>query len=164
MGRATRRVLLAGRIAKERRERRAGYNLRVFTISSKTKEWYDKAVGAILPFLEKQEGLTFLDDVVCEWMELQWGRGESANFIADTLSGLHHHWPQVRGSFKQAWRLFRQWRKAEAPCRAPPLTPLAGSSNCPPSRAKGTTHLCVFSGHWIPRLVAYRRNISTSLL
>jgi hypothetical protein len=61
---------------------------------------------------------------VCEWFELQWERGESVNFIADTLSGLHHFWPQIRGHLKEAWRLFRQGRKVEAPTRAPPLTAL----------------------------------------
>eukprot|EP00435_Cladocopium_sp_Y103_P042764 s872_g11.t2 len=122
MPRAGRRVLLAGKTAEERRKRSKGYRLRDFTIAPKTRARYEQAVGRIVPFLEAQKDLTFLDDVICEWIEAQWARGESVNFIADTLSGLHFYWPELRGQLRVAWRLFKQWRRIEAPSRAPPIT------------------------------------------
>lgn len=48
----------------------------------------------------------------------------SVNSFADTLSGLHWFWPEIRGALREAWRLFKQWRRVEAPSRAPPLTVL----------------------------------------
>lgn len=58
----------------------------------------------------------------CDWIEAQWARGGSVNFIADALSGLHFYWPKLRGQLRTAWRLFKQWRRVEAPSRAPPIT------------------------------------------
>ena len=55
-------------------------------------------------------------------MELQWSRGEAVGYIADVLSGLHFSMPELRGTLRHSWRLFRQWRRVEAPQRAPPLT------------------------------------------
>ena len=124
MPRPAQRVLLAGRTARERRERRAGYRLRDFCITPKTRARYEQAVGRLLPFLERQSNLSHLDDIICEWIEMQWARGMSVNSIADTLSGLHWFWPEIRGALREAWRLFKQWRRVEAPSRAPPLTVL----------------------------------------
>ena len=81
-------------------------------------------MGRLLPFLEKQENLDRIDDTICEWIEAQWARGESVNFIADSLSGLHFYWPELRGRLREAWRLFKQWRRVETPSRAPPITQL----------------------------------------
>jgi integrase len=118
------RVLLAGRTAAERRRRRAGLRLRDFSITTKTRQRYEYAVGKVLPFLEKHQKLGAIDEILCEYVEAQWARGESVNFIADTLSGLHFFWPELRGLLREAWRLFKQWRRIEAPTRAPPITPL----------------------------------------
>ena len=124
MPRSAQRVLLAGRTAQERRRRRAGFRLRDFCITPKTRARYEQAVGRLLPFLERHGNLDHLDDVVCEWIELQWTRGQSVNCIADALSGLHWFWPEIRGALKESWRLFKQWRRVETPARAPPLTVL----------------------------------------
>lgn len=136
----SRRFLLAGKTAEERRQRRAGYRLRDFSITSKTRARYEQAVGRLLPFLEAQKDLNHLDEVLCEWIELQWTRGESVNAIADTLSGLHFYWPQVRGALREAWRLFKHWRRIEAPSRAPPLTVLLAKAII--SRAVQKGDLC----------------------
>ena len=117
-------MLLAGRTAAERRRRRAGLRLRDFSITTKTRQRYEYAVGKVLPFLEKHQKLGAIDEILCEYVEAQWARGESVNFIADTLSGLHFFWPELRGLLREAWRLFKQWRRIEAPTRAPPITPL----------------------------------------
>ena len=117
------RVLLAGRTHAERTRRRAGISLRSFSIRDSTRRRYETAVTMILPFLE-EHGLQDADNVVSEWIELQWVRGEAVNTIADCLSGLHFFLPELKGLLRQSWRLFRSWRRVEAPCRAPPLTPL----------------------------------------
>lgn len=83
-----RRVLLAGRTPAERRRNRAGLRLRDFSITARTRARYELAVGRLVPYLEKQENLQCMDDTICEWIEAQWARGESVNFIADALSGL----------------------------------------------------------------------------
>ena len=54
--------------------------------------------------------------------EVQWVRGEPLTYIADCLSGLHFFWPDLRGLLRQAWRLFKSWRRIETPSRAPPMT------------------------------------------
>lgn len=78
---------------------------------------------------------------MCEWFELQWERGESVNFIADTLSGLHHFWPQIRGHLKEAWRLFPA--RAESGCsyKSSSAHGPAGACYCMPSRAERSTDL-----------------------
>ena len=124
MGKPLPRVLLAGKSQNERRRRRAGIRLRDYSISSKTKERYERAVGRLLPFLESQVDLTNLDLILCDYIEMQWARGESLYFIADGLSGLHFSWPEIRGLLRNSWRMFKNWRRIEAPARAPPITVL----------------------------------------
>ncbi|CAL1164315.1 unnamed protein product, partial [Cladocopium goreaui] len=114
MPRSGPRVLLAGKTRDERRRLRAGVSLRSFTISQGTRRRYESAVGLILPFLE-EHGLSDCDQLVSEWVECQWVRGESVNVIADCLSGLHFFLPELKGALRQSW--------IEAPSRAPPLTP-----------------------------------------
>eukprot|EP00435_Cladocopium_sp_Y103_P000532 s2010_g1.t1 len=106
----------------DRQRKRAGIRLRDFAITERTRLRYESAVACILPHLEAQENLFDLDGILCDWIEWQWARGESLTLIADGLSGLHFFWPEVRGQLKLAWRLFRSWRRVEAPARAPPLT------------------------------------------
>eukprot|EP00435_Cladocopium_sp_Y103_P016983 s2158_g4.t1 len=116
------RVVLAGRTQEDRRRRRAGIRLRDFTISAQTRRRYEAAVGRVLPFLEAQPNLDDLDSILVEWIELQWVKGEALTYIADCLSGLHFFWPELKGLLRQAWRMFKSWRRIETPSRAPPLT------------------------------------------
>ena len=122
MPRTLPRVVLAARTPWARRQQRAGIRLRDYTVTERTKQRYEVAVGKILPFLESQPNLQNLDGLLCDWIELQWTRGEAVNAIADTLSGLHFFWPELRGLLRQAWKMFKSWRRIEAPRRAPPLT------------------------------------------
>lgn len=117
------RVLLAGKSQAERRRLRAGIRLRDYTISQKTRARYSAAVAKLLPFLETQPDLRNLDGVISDWVEREWIRGEPLCHIADALSGLHHFWPEIKGHIREAWRLFRSWRRIETPSRAPPITP-----------------------------------------
>ena len=116
------RILLAGRTRADRKRRRAGIRLRDYSITNKTRERYEAAVGLLLPHLEAQPSLADLDGVLCDWIEWQWSRGESLGVIGDTLSGLHFFWPEIRGRLREAWRMFKNWRRVESPVRAPPLT------------------------------------------
>ena len=99
-------AFLGGRTRADRVRRRAGTRLRDFSITAKTRARYDLAVGRILPYVHH------LDEVISDWIEWQWARGESVGTISDALSGLHFYWPEVRGPLRGAWRLFRQWRIA----------------------------------------------------
>lgn len=113
------RVLLAGRSQAERRRLRAGIRLRDYTITAATRARYSAAVSRLVPFLESQPDLSHLDQVICEWVELEWERGQPLCHIADALSGLHHFWPEIKGRLKEAWRLFKSWRRIETPTSAP---------------------------------------------
>ena len=99
----------AGKTRADRRSKRAGIRLKA-------------AVGRILPYLEQQPSSVDLDAIVVEWIEAQWVAGEALTYIADCLSGLHFFWPELRGLLRQAWRMFKQWRRIETPTRAPPMT------------------------------------------
>lgn len=101
------------RVDRSRQKQRAGIRLRDFTITAKTKARYESAVALILPFLEEQESLAFIDEVVMDWMELQWCKGETVNNIADCL---------YKGRLRQSWKLFKSWRRIESPQKAAPLT------------------------------------------
>eukprot|EP00435_Cladocopium_sp_Y103_P062211 s313_g23.t2 len=50
--------------------------------------------------------------------------GADVRVCTGAVLGLHYFWPQVRGELREAWRLFKHWRRVEAPSRAPPLTVL----------------------------------------
>ena len=122
MPRTIPKVVLAAKTKQGRKQQRAGIRLRDYTVTTRTKERYEKAVGKILPFLEQHPSLDDLDGIVSDFIELQWGLGEAVNDIADCLSGLHFYWPDLKGILRQSWRMFRAWRRVESPQRAPPLT------------------------------------------
>ena len=63
-----------------------------------------------------------LDDAVSDWVQECWATGESIHIVNDGLCGLHHYEPWMKGLVPTAWKLFKTWRKIEAPNRAPPLT------------------------------------------
>lgn len=128
MPRTLPRVVLAGRTTQQRRASRQGICLRDFSITEKTKRRYLSAVGRLLPHLEAHGDPNTFDYLITEWIEWQWARGEARTVIADSLSGLQFYWPELRGSLRQSWRMFRNWRRVEAPARAPPITPLIVAS------------------------------------
>ncbi|CAL1160405.1 unnamed protein product, partial [Cladocopium goreaui] len=83
--------------------------------------YYD-AMRKLLPTLEKVKGPPQLDDAVSDWVEKQWREGQTIHVVSDALCGLHHFEPYTKKLIPSAWKLFRTWRKLEAPNRAPPLT------------------------------------------
>ena len=62
------------------------------------------------------EDLKSLDNLCEEWIEREWIQGTPLG-----VTGLHFYWPQIRGSLRGSWRLYRNWRRIEVPQRAPPL-------------------------------------------
>lgn len=95
MGKHYPRVVPAGRTTAARRRNRAGIRLRDFTITEQTRKRYHFAVLRLLPYLEEQEDLSSLDDIISDWIELEWAKGTPLSYIADGLSGLHHYWPTL---------------------------------------------------------------------
>ena len=79
------------------------------------------AVARVLPFVEQCNLPDELDQICEDWVEREWTRGTPLGLIGDALSGLHFFWPKVKGLLRGSWRLYRNWRKIEAPQRAPPL-------------------------------------------
>eukprot|EP00438_Fugacium_kawagutii_P003218 Skav200446 [mRNA] locus=scaffold1922:124146:126289:- [translate_table: standard] len=100
-----------------------GISLTNLSITEKTRLRYLSALGRLLPFLEQHPDPQTYDSVICEWIEYQWARGEALAHIADSLSRLQFYWPALKGCLRLSWRMFRNWRRIEAPARAPPITP-----------------------------------------
>eukprot|EP00438_Fugacium_kawagutii_P033223 Skav231044 [mRNA] locus=scaffold446:243817:254709:+ [translate_table: standard] len=80
--------------------------------------------SSVAPYLEAHPDPQTYDSLISDWIEYQWARGEALTIIADSLSGLHFYWPELKGTLRHSWRMFRNWRRVEAPARAPPITPL----------------------------------------
>ena len=110
-----------GRTVDERKAARVGISLRAIGISSQTERRYLSAVAKVIPFLEHSGRPDELDALCQDWIEREWARGTPLGLIGDALSGLHFFWPLAKGWLKGSWRLYRNWRKIEAPQRAPPL-------------------------------------------
>ena len=60
--------------------------------------------------------------VVEEWIELHWTRGSTLGQIGDALCGLQFFCPEFKGALRGSWRLYKNWRRLEIPCRAPPIS------------------------------------------
>lgn len=76
----------------------------------------------LMPILGKLQSHAQLDDAISDWVQVCWETGESLHIVNDGLCGLHHYEPWTKGLVPTAWKLFKVWRKVEAPNRAPPLT------------------------------------------
>jgi len=76
----------------------------------------------LMPILSLLDSQSQLDDAVSDWVQECWATGESIHIVNDGLCGLHHYEPWTKGLVPTAWKLFKTWRKIEAPNRAPPLT------------------------------------------
>ena len=122
MGRVVRPKFLAKTSAAERKSQRKHVRLADAAITERTQERYYIAVRELLPIVEKTQHLSHLDDNVRAWIENQWSAGQTLSFVSDALCGLHHFEPNTKRCIPGAWKLFRTWRKLEAPNRAPPFT------------------------------------------
>ena len=104
-----------------RRRRRAGVPLAEAGITLKTRLRYFAGLQRILKLIQLAHSWADLDDRIAGWIELQWEVGESIGLISDSLCGLTFYLPAARHQVPECWRLFRTWRKAEIPNRAPPM-------------------------------------------
>lgn len=104
-----------------RRRRRAGIPLAEAGITLKTRLRYFAGLQRILDFVRLALSWADLDDRIAAWIERQWELGESIGIISDSLCGLTFYLPAARHQVPECWRLFRTWRKAEIPNRAPPI-------------------------------------------
>lgn len=106
----------------ERISERATVKLWDAAITKKTQERYYIGLSKLLPLLINVRSALHMDEIVSEWVQECWETGESLHIVNDGLCGLHHYQPWSKSMIPTAWRLFRVWRKVEAPNRAPPLT------------------------------------------
>ena len=91
-------------------------------ITKKTQERYFIGVQKLLPYLGGVTTGRALDERVSDWIQKAWEEGEALHIISDALCGLQHYEPWTKNKLALSWRLFKVWRKVEAPNRAPPLT------------------------------------------
>ena len=116
---AVHRQVLAGRTSKERAQAREGISLRDSGITEKTRLRYRSALSVLLPFITGIASSEELDQVV---EELEWSRGSTLGQIGDALCGLQFYCPEFKGCLRGSWRLYKNWRRLEIPCRAPPIS------------------------------------------
>lgn len=122
MGRAETWKFNHRRTRSERIRERAKVQLWDAAITKRTQERYFEGLGKLLPYIADCETMLQLDEATSDWVQLCWETGESLHIVNDGLCGLHHYQPWTKSCIPLAWRLFKVWRKVEAPNRAPPLT------------------------------------------
>ena len=113
---------LARTTRKQRKKARQGIVLADATITPRTLSRYFESLVSLLPIVEAVKHLSQLDEAVTDWVQLQFEQGSTLAFVSDGLCGLHHFEPFTKRQIPTAWRLYKTWRKLEAPNRAPPLT------------------------------------------
>ena len=106
----------------ERVHERAKVILWDAAITKKTQERYYIGLSRLLPLLQGVNSALDMDEIVSDWVQQCWQEGESLHIVNDGLCGLHHYQPWTKAMVPTAWKLFKVWRRVEAPNRAPPLT------------------------------------------
>eukprot|EP00438_Fugacium_kawagutii_P026151 Skav211889 [mRNA] locus=scaffold2402:77193:83007:- [translate_table: standard] len=107
-------------------QRKALGSLKSLTVMPKTRQRYEHAMSLFFQYL-KVENLVLpkqrskLDDILADYLEFCWERGEGRALAADTLAGLQDADPKLRGMLQSSWRLMKVWVQHEIPARAPPL-------------------------------------------
>ena len=113
-------------LAGDGRARRLG-TLHERLVAPGTLARYRHAVRRLLDHWRREEVrirvLASVDAPLAAYIEELWAEGEPLNLANDTVSGLQHFLPAVRGHTRQAWRLTKAWARAEPPSRAAPASP-----------------------------------------
>lgn len=109
----------AVRLRAQRARARLGVALEDRAITPATRQRYAAGVHRVIHLLVQKPKA--LDLALAEWIEDRYADGEGVTAIADTLSGLHHFSPNLRGKLQKSWRLFQLWRRLERPSQAPPF-------------------------------------------
>ena len=137
----SRRFLLAGKTAEERRQRRAGYRLRDFSITSKTRARYEpKRSGDYSPSWKPKRTSTtwmksFVSGLNCSGPEGNQSMQLQILYLVYISTG-----PRWGVRYEKPGGFSRHWRRIEAPSRAPPLTVLLAKAII--SRAVQKGDLC----------------------
>lgn len=105
----------------KRAKARLGLAVEDRALAPSTRSRYAAGVRRVLKLLERSSRP--IDEELADWIEDRYaeGEGEGVTTIADTLSGLHHFAPNLKGHLKRSWRLFQLWRRLEKPSQAPPF-------------------------------------------
>ena len=118
---------LEGRTQAERKKTRQKLgSLHSLAVQPATQRRYQAAVDKFLTFLNR-EGLDLpqkrveLDDLLSEYIEHLWSEGEGRALASDTVAGLQHSDPRLKGALPLTWRLLKVWSHNEIPNRAPPF-------------------------------------------
>ncbi len=119
---AVHRQVLAVRTSHERARARTGISLRDSGITERTRLRYRSALATLLPFIKNIDSKEELDKIVEEWIEFHWAKGSTLGQVGDALCGLQFYCPEFKGSLRGSWRLYKNWRRLEVPCRAPPIS------------------------------------------
>lgn len=107
------------KVKAQRAKARLGLALEDRALTPSTRERYARGVRRVLHLLEASPHP--VDEVLADWIEEKYSEGEGVTTIADTLSGLRHFSPNLKGQLKRSWRLFQLWRRLERPRQAPPF-------------------------------------------
>lgn len=112
--------------AERRKVRQKLGSLKSLAEQPATQKRYQAAVDKFLSFLNK-EGIELpqkrveLDDILSEYIEHLWSEGEGRALASDTVAGLQHLDPRLKGTLPLTWRLLKVWSHNEIPNRAPPF-------------------------------------------
>ena len=130
---------------KERRQKLG--TLKSLIIKPATKVRYDRAFASFLQYQRNHRLAlaTELDVQLSDYLEHLWEEGESRYLAADTLSGVQHLQPSVKGHIPQAWRLLNQ---NELPARAPPFTTEQVEVLCGCTLTTPWMPLALLTGFW----------------
>ena len=100
--------------------------LKSLIIKPATLERYRRAADHFFAHLRRQrepipQTPEIMDIVLSEYIGELWEEGHSKSLAGDTISGLQHHQPSLKGELKTSWRYLKAWQQAEVPARAPPF-------------------------------------------
>lgn len=97
---------------KEKRARnRLGLTLEDRALAPSTRSRY--AIGVLRVLDRLEDSRLSIDEALADWIEDRYAEGEGVTTVADTLSGLHHYSPALKGALKRSWRLFQLWRRLD---------------------------------------------------
>ena len=125
MGKVARHV--EGRTKEQRAKvrKRLG-SLKHLTVQPKTRSRYEAARKKFYDFLAMERIVLptrreVLDNILAEYIDWLWMKGEGRGLASDTVAGLQDLDPRLKGQLSLTWRLLKTWHVNEIPNRAPPL-------------------------------------------
>lgn len=122
------RRIIEGNSQEARKMRRQELGpLKSLIIKPATLERYRRAADHFFAHLRRQrepipQTPEIMDIVLSEYIGELWEEGHSKSLAGDTISGLQHHQPSLKGELKTSWRYLKAWQQAEVPARAPPFS------------------------------------------